>query len=494
MTGTRSTGGRGAAEALHPDLVVLGRYRLVDRVADTGGTSLWRGVDDRLRRPVAVRFMGLDADISDELRRSAASASHVTDRRAVAVLDIDQDLVTERLVVVTEWLNGNALGDLLVTHPDPMPAREASHVTLEVARFLAAAAAEGVHHGRVRPNCVIVTDTGEVRIRGLGVDSVLYGVEPGTDPAAADIHGAGAVLYACLTGRWPGEPVDGLPAAPAVERGRVPWPSRVVADVPRSLDQVVARSLLTTTPPKGRGRYESIDEMVADLQAVLNPATVPVATGAQRGHEPWRPWLRVFSVLFFTAAAVALGWLGLNLITGLGSPPVSAPRTTTPTPTISATPTVSGSAAAPGTRVLPVVSVDDFDPFGDTLEENPELARFAIDGKPATAWKTVRYRNGDLSGKPGVGLMLDLGAPRPVSAVDLRLLGNGTDVSLRATDDTSKDPEEMRSLAEVTGVGNAVTLRLPRPVTTRYVLVWLTEIPAEGGGFQGGIAEVVVLG
>ena len=39
-----------------------------------------------------------------------------------------------------------------------------------------------------------------------------------------------------------------------------------------------------------------------------------------------------------------------------------------------------------------------------------------------------------------------------------------------------------------------VTLRLPRPVTTRYVLVWLTEIPAEGGGFQGGIAEATVLG
>jgi len=493
VTGTRKSGGRGAAADLRPDLVVLGRYRLVDRVADTGGTSLWRGVDDRLRRPVAVRFMPLDAAVADELRRSAAAASHVTDRRAVAVLDIDQDLVTERLVVVTEWLNGDALGDLLATHPDPMPAREATHVTLEVARFLAAADSAGVHHGRVRPNCVIVTDTGEVRVRGLGVDGVLYGVEPGDDPAAADIHGAGAILYACLTGRWPGEEVDGLPASPAVERGRVPWPSRVVVDVPRTLDEVVARSLLTSTPPKGRGRYGSIHELVADLQAVLNPAAAP-ATAVPRGQEPWRPWLRAGSVVLFTVAAVALGWLGLSMVSGLGSPPLTAPRTSTPTPTASATPTVSGTALPPGTRTVPIVSVTDFDPFGDTLEENPQLARRAVDGKQSTAWTTVRYRTADLSGKPGVGLMLDLGAPRPVSAVDLRLLGNGTDLTLLATDDPGKDPADMRAMAEVTGASNTVVLRVPRPVTTRYLLVWLTSIPAAGSSYQGGVAEVRVLG
>jgi len=143
---------------------------------------------------------------------------------------------------------------------------------------------------------------------------------------------------------------------------------------------------------------------------------------------------------------------------------------------------------------VPVVSVTDFDPFGDTLEENPQLARRAVDGKQSTAWTTVRYRTADLSGKPGVGLMLDLGAPRPVSAVDLRLLGNGTDLTLLATDDPGKDPADMRAMAEVTGASNTVVLRVPRPVTTRYLLVWLTSIPAAGSSYQGGVAEVRVLG
>ena len=376
------------------------------------------------------------------------------------------------------------------------PCRPASRalIALEVARFLAAADEEGVPHGRIRPNCVIVTDTGEVRVRGLGVDSVLYGVDPGDDAASADVHGAGAVLYACLTGRWPGaEEVDGLATVPSVDRGRVPWPSRVVVDVPRELDDVAARSLLTTQQPKGRGRFSSPAEAVAGINAYLNPQLAPINP---RGQEPWRPWLRAGTVLFFTAAAVGLGALGISLLTGLGSPPVNAPRTAgqTAPAAVSPTPTVSGTPVPEGTRVIPIVSVKDFDPYGDTKEENPQLAAFAIDGKPATAWTTVRYRRADLSGKPGVGLLLDLGAPRPVRAVELRLVGNGTDLSLRATDDPTKAPEDFRSMAEVTGASNNLTLRVPTPVTTRYVLVWLTNVPANNGSYQGGVAEVRVLG
>ena len=491
MSDSRRAGGAPGVPTLAPDLVVLGRYRLMDRVADTAGTSLWRGLDERLRRPVAVRFMPLDSAVAADLRAGAAAASHVTDRRAVPVLDIDEDLVTERLVVVTEWLAGTALGDLLSSRRDPMPPREAAVLTLEVARFLAAAAEAGVAHGRVRPNCVVVTDTGEVRVRGLGVDRVLYGVSPGEDPVAADIHGAGAILYSCLTGRWPGvETMDGIAPVPSVDRGRVPWPSRVVADVPRGLDEVTARALLTTQLPKGGPRFGSAAEMVSALTAVLRPESAPVAP---QGREPWRPWVRTGAVLLFAFGAVGLAGLGLQMVQGLGGTPLNVPRTDTPSAS-SPTPTVSSTAVPVGTRAFPIVSARDFDPYGDTQKENPQLAPLAIDGKVGTAWTTVRYRQADMSGKPGVGLLLDLGAPRPVSAVELQLVGNGTDLSIRATDDPTKKPEQFRSLADVTGAGSTLTLRVPRPVTTRYVLVWFTALPPEGSSFQGGIAEVRVLG
>ena len=77
-----------------PDTVLLGRFRLVDRVGDGGGTSLWHAVDQRLRRAVGVRVMPLDHPRVDRLRAGAVAASTVTDRRAVPVLDIADGEVT----------------------------------------------------------------------------------------------------------------------------------------------------------------------------------------------------------------------------------------------------------------------------------------------------------------------------------------------------------------------------------------------------------------
>jgi putative peptidoglycan lipid II flippase len=193
-------------------------------------------------------------------------------------------------------------------------------------------------------------------------------------------------------------------------------------------------------------------------------------------------------------AVLALLWSGVALVRGAASPPLVIPRTPTGSasaPVASPPPTAT---SGPVERPIAVVSALDYDPFGDTREENRELAPLAIDDDPASAWKTVRYRREGLSGKPGVGLLLDLGAPRPVSAVQLRLVGSGTAVSLRAGDRPNADPDAFTVMAEAARAGDEVTLRVPRPVTTRYLLVWLTELPLADGAYQGGVSDVVVRG
>ena len=472
---------------------MLGRFRLVDRVGDGGGTSLWRAVDQRLRRAVGVRLMPLDHPRADRLRAAAMEASLVTDRRAVPVLDIADDHETGQLVIVTEWLVATPLGQLIAARGgEPLPAGQAAAIALEVARFLAAAEAEGLAHARVQPSAVMVTDSGEVRVRGLGVDHALYGAEPDIEPALADVHGAGAVLYAGLTGRWPGpSPVPDLPGVPTLDRGRVPWPSRVRADVAPELDRIAARSLATTAPPKGEPAFASIGEVVDALAASVTSPPLPTGSARQRG----RALLRAGTVVIGAAAAVGLAGLGISLLLGAASPPLTAPRRAAVSPPL---PSGAGApvSAAPvsGEKAIPIVSVKDFDPFGDTREENPRQAANAADGDPATAWRTVRYKTADLSGKPGVGLVLDLGAPRPVSVVELALVGNGSDVSLRSSDDITKAPTAWKSMAEVTGAGDSLVLRVRVPVTTRYLLVWFTQLPWADGAYQGGVSNIRVRG
>jgi putative peptidoglycan lipid II flippase len=285
--------------------------------------------------------------------------------------------------------------------------------------------------------------------------------------------------------------VPELASVPSLEKGRVPWPSRVRADVPPHLDRVAARALTTTTPPKGEASFTTIGEVVDALsasQTVAAPVAAPRRTG--------RTVLRLVAVLVAIAAAVGLAGLGVDLITGMASPPLTAPRKATvpaTAPSVVAAP-ASSAPAQGGEKVLPIVSAKDYDPYGDTREENPQLARDAIDGDPVSAWRTVRYKTAELSGKPGVGLVVDLGAPRPVSVVQLTLVGNGSDISVRASDDPTKAPLKWKSLKDVTSAGDTLVLRLVAPVTARYVLVWFTQLPSADGAYQGGISDIKVRG
>jgi len=162
----------------------------------------------------------------------------------------------------------------------------------------------------------------------------------------------------------------------------------------------------------------------------------------------------------------------------------------------------SRSAAAPSSSApasaapLTGVTAADFDPQGTPQEENPDQARLAVDGDPATAWRTSTYAQnfGPAGLKTGVGLVLDLGADHAVSEVDLTLVGSPTQVQVFVMPDapTSLQGAEVAGQTTVTGTRGAV--RLDPAVDGRYVVVWLTRLPAVPGGFRGQVAEVVVKG
>jgi len=154
------------------------------------------------------------------------------------------------------------------------------------------------------------------------------------------------------------------------------------------------------------------------------------------------------------------------------------------------------SAAATSAAPLTGVTASDFDPQGTPQEENADQARLAVDGDPATAWRTSTYAQnfGPAGLKTGVGLVLDLGADHTVSEVDLTMVGSPTQVQVFVLPEapTSLQGAEVAGQTTVTGARGAV--RLDPAVDGRYVVVWLTELPAVPGGFRGQVAEVVVKG
>jgi hypothetical protein len=156
----------------------------------------------------------------------------------------------------------------------------------------------------------------------------------------------------------------------------------------------------------------------------------------------------------------------------------------------------SPSTGGPSPTVLTGVTATDFDPQGNPPEENSAEAPNVVDGDPSTTWQTLRYTENLGPGglKTGVGVVLDLGADHGVSEVDLTTVGSPTKVQIYVAPRPPANLQGLRLAGQTTVNGTHGVVKLDPASSGRYVVVWLTSLPAVPGGFRGEIAEAVVKG
>jgi hypothetical protein len=218
-------------------MLVGGRYRLRERLGGQDESSMWGAVDEGLGRPVMVWIFPPGFRRTDAVAVAARAACCLDDPRLARVFDAD--VHGEVPYVVTEWPAGWPLGELLTAGPvEPV---SAAAVVAEAAGALTVAHAAWLAHLCLRP-CSLWWDTaGGVRVTGLGIAAAAAGVKC-AEPVLADTRGLGRVLYAALTGYWPGAEQTPLPAAP--RRGdRLYRPCQVRPGIPGELDAVACRAL-----------------------------------------------------------------------------------------------------------------------------------------------------------------------------------------------------------------------------------------------------------
>ncbi len=205
---------------------------------------------------------------------------------------------------------------------------------------------------------------------------------------------------------------------------------------------------------------------------------------------PGRSWLRLALVLTLLLVLLVGAVVAVNL--GRGRTPLGAE----PDPTTTPTPTTGASPSADPTP-LEGLRVKDLDPQGEApFEENPDQVGLAVDGDPATGWTTSTYfqQLGPSGLKTGLGLVVDLGDEREVAAVDLTLGGSPTNLTLFAADEAPSGVGGLTEIGAADQAGERAEVVLDEPVATRYVVVWLTALPAVEGGFRGDVREITVLG
>ena len=269
-----------------------GRYRVATKIA-TGGTSMvYRGLDTRLDRPVALKVMDSryagDEQFLTRFQLEARSVARLKDPGLVAVYD--QGLDARHPFLVMELVEGGTLRELL-TERGPMPPHAVAAVLRPVLGGLAAAHRAGLVHRDVKPENVLISDEADVKIVDFGLvravaeagitsTSVILGtaaylspeqVKDGNASPRSDVYAAGIVAYELLTGQPPFSGDTSLSVAYQRLDTDVPLPSSVISGVPGQFDELIERA--TARDPVDR--YADAQEMGAELDAIADALRLP---------------------------------------------------------------------------------------------------------------------------------------------------------------------------------------------------------------------------
>ncbi|MFH0243345.1 serine/threonine protein kinase [Streptomyces sp. HK10] len=508
---------------LHSGHKLARRYRLEECITRLDGFSSWRAVDEKLRRAVGVHLLAADHPRARPVLAAARSAALLGDPRFVQVLDAVEE--NDLVYVVHEWLpDATSLTALLAS--GPLPTHEAYQLVTQITQAMAAAHREGLAHLRLTPGCVLRTAAGQYRIRGLAVNAALRGITS-DHPQRTDTEAIGALLYASLTHRWPyGEDAYGLGGMAELTGDSLVPPDQVRAGVHRGLSELAMRAMVNDGATASRQEQpcttpEELAKAIAALPRIRPPepefaAPPPYQSpgyrqqGVYGGPVPRPPAGpagaptvttppalpgRAGKVLKWSVSALLIAALGLGswqladtLLKG-GEPPA-------PDPGQSEIEQQKQPETAPTGKPVEISLAKDFDPFGGDPTENSDQVGNAIDGDAGTFWQTMYYNSAKFGNlKDGVGLILDLGESRQISTVKVGFRGSTSADFLAADEDTAQLPGSLNGFSKVSsGSGTEVELKAKKPIRTRYVLVWLTELPlTEEGNYRGRITEVEVL-
>jgi eukaryotic-like serine/threonine-protein kinase len=255
-----------------PGTVLGGRYTVRRRLEQLHDTERWSADDTTLGRTVSLLCIAGDDHRTPALLDGARRAASVTHGVFVRILDVGSD---EGVSYVVEEDLGEARTLAELVTDGGVPGDEVRRISGEVAAALESAGQRGMHHLDLKPDDVLRTPDGDVRLRGLETASVRAG-EDGTeaeDAARRDAVGVVALTYAGLTGLWPlGAGGSGLAAAPRVPGG-VAAPSEIAAGVPRDLDAICRLTLNDDQGPTSPGDFARQVAPWPSRQVVGRPIT-----------------------------------------------------------------------------------------------------------------------------------------------------------------------------------------------------------------------------
>jgi serine/threonine-protein kinase len=304
----------------------IAQHRVIEKIGEGGMGVVFKAIDERLDRTVAMKIINPQAVTSEEARnrflREARAGAALNHPNICTLYGADE--ADGMLVMFIEFVDGPSLRAKIDERP--LPLDDALDIALQAGEGLKAAHHKGIIHRDIKPGNILIDQHGRVKVLDFGLAQMLdlsqftitgtvmgtpaymspEQLEAGKADERSDIWSLGVVIYEMLSGRLPFKNQSGHGLAYQIIHQEPEPLTALRSGLPIEIDQIVAKAL-AKNPAE---RYQHMDDILVDLQVLKKKlpelsrttwtaaAPTPRKAGALKRHIPW-------------AAAGALGLLAI---------------------------------------------------------------------------------------------------------------------------------------------------------------------------------------
>ena len=311
----------------------VSHYKILEVIGEGGLGIVYKAKDVLVNRIVAMKFLRPHAtqypDAVARFAQEAKAAASLSHPHITTIHEIDEDY-PGNIFIVMEFLEGKNLKQKI--EPGPLDAAEAIQITIKIAEGLKAAHDRNIVHRDIKSSNIMITEDNQVKItdfglakvpessdltkmiRYMGTAAYMSPEQAGGEPLdhRTDIWSLGVVLYEMVTANLPFEELYEQAVLYSLVNKEPEPISKIRQETPEGLEQIV-RKAMEKLP---ENRYQSIDEMLQDLQHLSQHKPLKFSKPLKRGRSGGkRRVLNYFkmaaiAVLFFAAGYLFKGYFG----------------------------------------------------------------------------------------------------------------------------------------------------------------------------------------
>ena len=269
---------------LIPGSYLINRYEIIMKIGSGGMADVYKAKDRVLNRLVAIKVLkqeySTDATFVKKFRVEAQSAAGLSHPNIVNVYDVGED--DGVYFIVMELVQGITLKNY-IDMKGKLDIREALNISVQIASGLSAAHENRIIHRDIKPQNIIMSRDGKVKVTDFGIAKVadsttvtttaagtVHYISPeqargGYSDERSDIYSLGITMYEMVTGRVPFEGETNVAVALMHIQSEITPPRQLEPSIPVSFEKII----LKCTQKKPERRYASARELIADLRKVL---------------------------------------------------------------------------------------------------------------------------------------------------------------------------------------------------------------------------------